>query len=60
MLDQRLNLSGNHDIGLLEAGHSTGLADYRDCFLATLDIAITDHDPRPFARKSHRRRATDS
>src|SRR5215831_4603835 len=60
MLDQRLNLGCNHDVGPLEAGYSTGLMDYRHCFLATLDVAITDHDLRPFAGKRHRRRATDS
>src|SRR5262249_5079567 len=60
MLDQRLNLRGNHDIGPLEAGYSTGFADYRDCFLASVDVAITDHDLRPFAGKRQRRCATDS
>src|SRR5215475_112861 len=43
MFDQCLNLGGDHDIGPLEAGHSTSLTDHRDCFLATLDVAITDH-----------------
>src|SRR6266480_1561345 len=60
MLDQRLNLGRDQHIGPLEPGRSTGLTDHRDCFLATFDVAITDHDLRPFAGKRHRRRATDS
>src|SRR5437763_14620451 len=59
MLYQRLDLSRNQHIGPLEAGGSTGLTDYCDCFLATLDVAITDHDLRPFASERHRRRPTD-
>src|SRR5436189_1448810 len=58
MLDQRLDLGRYQDIRPPEAGRSTGLTDHRDCFLTTLNVAITDHDLRPFASKRQRRRAT--
>src|SRR5258705_3570278 len=60
MLDQRLDLGRDHDIRPLKAGCSTSLTDHRDCFLATLNVAITDHDLCPFASKRERGRATDS
>ena len=56
----RLDLGCEQDIRPLEAGRSIGFTDHKDCFLATLSVAITDHDPRPFASKRHRRRAADS
>src|SRR5437763_13294812 len=60
MLDQRLYLGRDHDIGPLETGRSTGLTDHRHRFLATLNLAITKHHLRPFASKRQRRRAPDS
>lgn len=60
MLDQCLDLGRDHDIRPLKAGRSTGITDHRHCFLAMLNVAITDHDLRPFASKRQRRRATDS
>jgi hypothetical protein len=60
MLDQRLNLGCNHDIGSLETGHSISLSDHRDSFFSTLNVAITDHHPRTVASKRQRGRAPDS
>src|SRR4029434_4935248 len=60
VVDQPLDLGRDHDIRPLETGRSTGLTDHRDCFLATLNVAITDHDLRPFASKRERGRPTDS
>jgi hypothetical protein len=60
MLDQRRDLGRDHDIRPLEAGRAPGLTDYRDCLLAALNVAITDHDLRAFASKRERGRPTDS
>ena len=60
MIDQRLNLGCDQHICPLEAGRPTGITDHRDCLLAALNIAITDDDLRPFARKRERCRAADS
>jgi hypothetical protein len=60
MLDQRRDLGRDHDIRPLETDRSTGLTDHRDCFLATLKVAITDHDLRAFASKRECGRPTDS
>ena len=43
-----------------EAGRPAGVTDCPHRLFAALSIVITDHNPRAFASKSHRRRAADS
>src|SRR5262249_12693849 len=60
MFDQRLDLGRDNDIRPLETCRPAGLKDQRDCFLATLNVAITDHNVCPFASKRQRSRPTDA
>ena len=50
MLDQRLNIGRDQDVGSPKAGNSIGLTDHRDSFLSALTVAITDYAPRTYVR----------
>ena len=60
MLDQCLNIGRDQDVCPPKAGRPTRRADHRDCFLSSLNIAITDHDSRTIATKRQRRRTANS
>ncbi len=51
VVHQRFDISRDQDVGPFKTGCPAGVTNHRDCFLAALNIAITNDDLRPFASK---------